>query len=124
MTSTAYATGASSRTYAFADPHLYGRALRGGEAEIVIAGKGEFRAALTAVDFERLWMQRADETAEKIAWARNAPSRSPILFLATMDQAPMIDCGLEVSPGDILFPSEGVPITCAPPATQVGGRCR
>jgi AraC-like DNA-binding protein len=107
MTSIAPPPGASSWAHAFTDPDLFGRTIRGGEAEVAVLGKGEFHAELTRVEFDRLWMQRSHETVARIAWARNAPARAAITFLTTIDHLPITDYGLDMSPGDLLFASPG-----------------
>ena len=107
MKSIAPLPAALSWTHAFTDPDLYGRTIRGGQAEVIVVGKGDFSAELTRVEFERLWMQRGHETTARIAWARNAPSRSAITFLTSKDQDPITDYGLDMSPGDLLFAGPG-----------------
>jgi AraC-like DNA-binding protein len=107
MTSVVSSEIASSKTSAFADPDQYRQALRGVDAELVIAGKGEFRAEVTRIDFPQLWMLRGHDTLPRIAWAKNTPSRAPITFLTRLNQAPVVDGGIELSPGAILFRSQG-----------------
>lgn len=107
MTSIAQPPAASSAAHAFTDPDLFGRAIRGGNAEIVVLGSGDFRADLRRVQFEHLQMQRAHESVARIAWARNDPARAPLIFLAGTDQKPIADYGMEMLPGDIHFGSPG-----------------
>jgi AraC-like DNA-binding protein len=98
---------ASSKISTFTDPDAYAQAVRALQAEVVIAGRGNFRGELIKVDFRRLWMQRGHETVPRVAWIKTTSSRAPIFFLTTMNQASMIDSGMEVSPGDIVSLSLG-----------------
>ena len=99
--------GATSRRVTFNDPDSYGQAIRGAKAEIVIMGRGDFGAALTKVEFERLWMQRGQDTLPRIICHRNDRSRAPIYFLTNSDQAGINESGTDLLPGDIAFASLG-----------------
>lgn len=97
----------SSNTATFADPDLYRNSGRSSQAELVVVGRGKFSAEITKIDFKRLWMQRGYETLARVAWIKNSPSRAPISFPTTTNQATMSYSGMEVSPGDIVFHSLG-----------------
>jgi AraC-like DNA-binding protein len=97
----------SSQTFTFTDPDLYQRAVRTGQVEIVVAGKGSFHAGLTRIELSRLRVLRGHDNLPRVAWIKYCPSRSPIYFLARPNQASMEKSGMEVSPGDILVCSQG-----------------
>jgi AraC-like DNA-binding protein len=96
-----------SQVYTIADPAQYRPALRGGEAELLVAGSGEFRAELIRIDFDRLWMQRSSDTLPRVIHAAHDPRRAAILFLADALQPAMQHRGAPFTPGEIAFYSTG-----------------
>jgi AraC-like DNA-binding protein len=97
----------SSQTATFDDPDLYQRAIRAADAEMVVTGKGRFRAELTRIDLSQLWMQRGRDNLPSVTWMNNSPLRASIYFPTSKNQAAIDKCGMEVSPGDILVCSKG-----------------
>ena len=97
----------TSKIYAFTDSNLYAQAVRAMQAEVTVVAKGEYRAELTKIDLDRVWMQRGHETLARVIWGRNSPERAPITFMTRRDQAPWNTGGTEVLPGDIVFASLG-----------------
>jgi len=51
------------RVFEFDDPYNLQATLRAGTYEVFPLGKGSFHAELTRVDFEHLWLQRCDTSA-------------------------------------------------------------
>jgi AraC-like DNA-binding protein len=94
---------AASRIATFTDPDLYRQAVRAVDADVVVVGSGDFRGALTKVDFERLWIQRGHETLPRIAWLKHNPARAPIFFLTRAGHGSVSDSGRDVLPGAIVF---------------------
>jgi hypothetical protein len=52
----------NSSVLSFTDPDAYHAAIRAPQVEGVITAPGNFRAELTRIDFDRLLMQRGDES--------------------------------------------------------------
>ena len=92
----------SSQVFAFADPFAYQAAIRAADVIAVPTSRGDFRAELTRVDFDRLWMQRYAESAPAIKYAAIHPQRSVIGFLAGLDQPPVHHGGVDMSPDNIV----------------------
>lgn len=55
-----------SRVIAFDDPYLYQSAIRAGDWEIFPTERGQFRAELTQVVMNKLWMQRFSEELPRV----------------------------------------------------------
>ena len=111
----------TSKTYALDDANLYAQAVRAMQAEVTVVAKGEYRAELTKIDLERVWMQRGHETLARVVWARNSPARAPITFMTRREQAPWNTGGKEVLPGDIVFAGLGATYhTCTSGETHWG----
>jgi hypothetical protein len=51
----------------FTDPHPYGTAIRAADIELFPTSKGQFRAELTQISFDRLWLQRGTENLARFA---------------------------------------------------------
>ncbi len=93
---------AQSDIFNFDDPDRFQATIRAGTYEVFVKSRGSFRAELTRIDLQRLWMQRSDTNLPWLMNAVNDPQRAPILFLADADQATLGESGTEVSPGEIL----------------------
>src|SRR5712672_3324232 len=89
----------------FDDPDRYQTAIRGAEIEIYPTAAGVFRAELTKVDFQRLWMQRGYESLPRIRLGKANQNRISLYFLASKNEEPIWHCGSEVSPGEIIVDS-------------------
>jgi AraC-like DNA-binding protein len=74
------------RVFEFDDPYSLQATLRAGNYEVLPLAKGRFRAELTRVDFEHLWLQRCDTSANLLLHTANDPARAPMTFLAVPDQ--------------------------------------
>ena len=83
-------------TFTFQDPTLYQTAIRPGEVELFPTARGKFHAALTQVDFDRLWFQFGNETLPRVAHS-NLRNRGNIAFLADSNQPAAKYSGREVS---------------------------
>lgn len=89
------------------EPEQYQRAVRGSDSQVFVTERGTFAATLTRIDFHHLWMQRAHLTLPTVVHSAIHKQRSAIVFLADAKQAPMLNTGVEVSPGDIVRYSSG-----------------
>ena len=91
------------RVFEFDDPYNLQATLRAGSYEVFPLGKGSFHAELTRVDFEHLWLQRCDTSANVLLHTANDPARTPLTFLAVPDQGPWLQNGGE-------RPSDGIAV--------------
>lgn len=90
-----------SRVFNFDDPFPYQQSIRGSDNELLLTKRGEFRAELTQVTFERLMMQRFDVTLPQVYTGQITSDRKVIAFL-TGEQAPFLHRGVDLSPDDIV----------------------
>jgi AraC-like DNA-binding protein len=98
----------SSRVLNFTDPFAYQTAIRAAEVELYPTTRGEFRAELTQINLNQLWMQRFDEKLPQVFASRITPGRKVIAFLTTADQPTFQHCGMELTPYDIVVGSHEV----------------
>lgn len=97
---------ASSNHFSFSDPFPYQAVIRATDAELYPITKGQFRAELTQINFDRLWMQRSHERLPAIYATKVKPGRVIIGFLTDADQPSVQNCGRNVSPQEILVLGE------------------
>jgi AraC-like DNA-binding protein len=97
--------GPSIRTFAFTDPYSYQSTLRGAEIEVLVRAKGDFRAELTQIDLPRLWIQRGRETLPRIIRGAVSAGRAAISFVTAANQPESHQCGIVVTPGDVIVNS-------------------
>jgi AraC-like DNA-binding protein len=90
----------SSSHFAFSDPFAYQAALWISDIEILPTEKGKFRAELTQINLDKVWMQRGHENLPHVVAGTVTPIRKAITFL-TKEQE-MIYCGQPVLPGSII----------------------
>ena len=83
----------------------YQAALRISEVDVLPTEKGEFRAELTQINFNKLWMQRGRENLPHVVVGTVNSTRKAISFL-TKEQE-MIYCGRPVLPGSIIVHRSG-----------------
>ena len=97
-----------SKCLSFADPFLYQAAIRAADLELFPTARGEFRAELTQICLNKLWMQHAYERLPRVWVGTVSPVRKVIGFLAGANDPAMVHCGVSVSPGDIIVNSTDV----------------
>ena len=97
-----------SKCLSFADPFLYQAAIRAADLELFPTARGEFRAELTQICLNKLWMQHANESLPRVWVGTVSPVRKVIGFLAGANDPTMVHCGMSVSPGDIIVNSTDV----------------
>jgi AraC-like DNA-binding protein len=100
----------SSRVFAFTDPIEYQAAIRAADVTVVPTARGDFRAELTRIDFDRLWMQRFAESAPVVKHTAMHRQRSIIVFLTRRDQPEIHHGGMEVSADDIVAYGSGASV--------------
>jgi AraC-like DNA-binding protein len=91
-----------SKVLTFTDPFPYQLAIRAADLELLPTTRGEFRAKLTQVCMNQLWMQRFHQNLALVAVGSMKPGRRVISFLTTVNQPALRHCGIDVSPGEII----------------------
>ncbi len=97
-----------SKVSVFADPYPYEAAIRAADVKAVPTAGGKFRAELTRINFQRLWMQRFTESLPVIKYAAVDRRRAPIVFLSEPNQPAIHHEGIDVSEHDIVVYGSGV----------------
>lgn len=97
----------ASRTFTFTDPESYQAAIRAADIEHFLTTKGDFKAQLTQIDLNHLWMQGGNESLPTISHGKLTAKRAVIEFLARSDQRAYQLNGIEVSPGEIVIDDGG-----------------
>jgi AraC-like DNA-binding protein len=98
---------AHSRVFAFSDPDAYQEKIRASQAAILTSGRGKFRAALTHVDLDRLWMQWGFDSLPRIARTTLDPKRTIVMFVADSEQPPLQAGGGELTNNNIVVYGKG-----------------
>jgi len=94
-----------SKVLGFTDPSPYQSAIRAADVELYPTARGEFRAELTQIDLNRLWMQRFHEKLPLILACKIRPGRKVIGFLSSANQPTFQHCGISLSYRDIVVGS-------------------
>src|SRR5947209_5295330 len=92
----------------FSDPDAFHSAIRAVRVDGVITGRGQFHAELTRIDFERVWMQRADEHLPHVLHMENAPQRAAVIFVTEQGPSAMDVSGLPLRAGEIIAWDSGL----------------
>jgi len=85
----------------FTDPDAYYAAHRTRRVEGFITESGNFRAELTIIDFDRLWMTRGEETLARVLNLATDSGRTKIWFPTSRSKPSTHLDGLELSPREI-----------------------
>ena len=93
----------STRLLTFDDPYAFMSSVRATNVRLIPTARGQFRADLRQVAFQRLWMQRARESLPRIAHSVVTSARVGIDFPTRWDQPSMWHDGLEVPPGRLVL---------------------
>src|SRR5258708_35705740 len=88
-----------SRILSFTAPLPYQAAIRGADVELYPTTRGEFRAELTQINLNQLWMQRFDEKLPQVFASKIRAGRRVIGFL-TGEQPPIQHGDQYLSPQD------------------------
>ena len=92
---------ASITALCFSDPLSFQAAISTADLQLLPTARGQFRAELTKVCFDQLWMQRFHHNLPLIN-AGVMPGRRVFTFLASSVPAAMRHCGMNVLSGDII----------------------
>jgi AraC-like DNA-binding protein len=91
-----------SRVFSFTDPLACQAVIWSADCELFPTGKGNFRVEITQVGMNRLWMHRIRVSLPEVNTVAVKPGRRSIGFLTEPNSSPLLHCGLEVLPGDIV----------------------
>jgi AraC-like DNA-binding protein len=89
------------RVVTFDDPFPYQAAFRAADMELFPTAKGEFRAEVTQVVLNQLWMARFHENLPRIQTGVIKRGRRAFGFLTKANQPELYSCGRPLSPGEI-----------------------
>jgi AraC-like DNA-binding protein len=92
---------AQSRAFTFTDPDLLRQRVRASDSAILSLGRGEYRADVTQVDFDRLWLQRVIDNLPSLSRATMTADRAIIHFMPEPDFAPVRIAGRPFTPDRI-----------------------
>jgi AraC-like DNA-binding protein len=88
--------------YAFTDPDEYEASVRDARIELVVTGRGQFRATLTRAEFSQLHLSRSREVLASITYVALKPDLVFVAFPTRFDPPPIWG-GRQLQPGEIVF---------------------
>jgi AraC-like DNA-binding protein len=91
-----------SRVLSFDDPLHYQPAIRAGDWQVYPTKQGQFRAELTQITLNQLWMQSFHHVLPQIQIGAVIPNRKVIGFLTEIRQPAIHHRSEEVSPHDVI----------------------
>jgi AraC-like DNA-binding protein len=91
-----------SRVFSFSDPLACQAVIWSADCELFPTAIGSFRAELTQIGMNSLWMHRIRVSLPQVNTVAVKPGRRAIGFLIEPNSSPLQHCGLEVLPGDII----------------------
>ena len=94
---------ALSRVFKFDDPSACQAVFPSADVALFPIVKGNFHAEITQVGMNRLWMHRIHISLPEINTVAVNSGRTSIGFLTECNSSSLLDCGLEVRPGDIVM---------------------
>jgi AraC-like DNA-binding protein len=96
-----------SKVLSFTDPFPYQTTIRAADVELFPTARGEFRAELTQINLNQIWMQRFNEKLPHVFTIKLRPGRRAIGFL-TAEQPAVKHRGIDVSPGVLVVANSDV----------------
>jgi AraC-like DNA-binding protein len=88
---------AQSRAFTFTDPDAFQQRVRASTSTILSLGRGDYRAELTQVDFDRLWLQCGVDNLPRISRAAMTAERAIINFISSPEYSPLRVAGRELT---------------------------
>jgi AraC-like DNA-binding protein len=85
-------------TFLFDDPIPYQAAIRAGDIDLLLTSRGKFRAELTQIDCDRLWMQYGSDNLPGVMQAAVTVKRVVVVFHPDPTRSPPQFCGMEMTP--------------------------
>jgi AraC-like DNA-binding protein len=95
-------TVAWSTALGFSDPLSFQAAISTADLELLPTARGQFRAELTKVCIDQLWLQRFYQNLPLINTGAMKPGRRVFTFFTSAEPARMRHCGMDVLSGDII----------------------
>ena len=93
---------ASIKALCFSDPLSFQAAISTADLQLLPTARGQFRAELTKVCFDQLWMQRFNQNLPLINAGAMKPGRRVFTFFTSAEPAAMRHCGMDALSGDII----------------------
>ncbi len=93
---------ARSTALGFTDPLSFQAAISTADLQLLPTARGPFRAELTKVCFDQLWMNRFYQNLPVINAGAMKPGRRVFTFFTSAEPAAMRHCGMHVLSGDII----------------------
>ena len=94
---------ALSRVFSLDDPSACQAVFPFADVELFPTAKGNFHAEITQIGMNRIWMHRIHISLPEINTIAVKPGRRSIGFLTEGNSSSLLDCGLEVRPGDMVI---------------------
>jgi AraC-like DNA-binding protein len=94
---------AFSRVLSFDDPSACQAIFPAADVELFPTARGNFHADVTQIAMDRLWLHRIHISLPEINTVAVRPGRRSIGFLTECNSSSLLDCGLQVRPGDIVL---------------------
>ena len=91
-----------STALCFSDPLSFQAAISTADLQLLPTARGQFRAELTKVCFDQLWMQRFYQNLPLINAGAMKPGRRVFTFFTSAEPQAMRHCGMAVLSGDII----------------------
>jgi AraC-like DNA-binding protein len=91
-----------STAHGFNDPISYQVAISPADLELLPTVGGQFRAEMTKVRMDRLWMDRFYRNLPSVIAGAMKPGRRVFTFFTSAEPAALRHCGMEVLSGDII----------------------
>lgn len=89
------------------DPYEHQQLLRSAKVRLIATASGHYRADLTRIDFDRLWMQRSHDYRPRLLHTAVGTSRAITFFQTDDQQAPLFHSGRELLPDEIMVYAPG-----------------
>jgi AraC-like DNA-binding protein len=91
------------RVYSLDDPSACQAVFPSADVELFPTAKGKFHAEITQVGMNRIWMHRIHISLPEINTVAAKPGSRSVGFLTECNSSSLLDCGLEVRPGDMVI---------------------
>jgi AraC-like DNA-binding protein len=95
------------RFLSFDDPDCFQASIRAPSYEVLATARSGFRAAVTRIDLDRLWMHRTAKSGPSVVRSMSHTARLGIMFLTDPDQEAPIRNGMELSGQDVIVHRPG-----------------
>jgi AraC-like DNA-binding protein len=90
------------KVFSLSDPSACQSVFWSADVKLLPTAKGRFGAEVTQIGMSRVWMHRIRISLPEVNTVAVKPGRRSIGFLTEPNSSPLLHCGLEVLPGDIV----------------------